>query len=328
MKRLLPLCALLVCGLGLVATPVMASNKHLPNNLKPPPRNFAAHFSGRVIMLNPAAGFEPDFDRIARTVIEAKVTTHSGLHMTLILDAYIESFQSDTQPVLPDLINVKHLLNTTLGGFFTGRAIMLGPGNKVLYDGTMLAEALIRPICIVQQNNPVCRGPETQHMILVDMFGKGAAKGGSMRLDSSFLTWPKSFKVAGSLYGNAKVPPAAQKLLRGKPGHLSPKRVLHDFHVSRPPMMGTAGNGRPSSGTCVLHHCTNVGKSGRPTGAGHQRGSNSNPGSRQQNPTGQSSARPAWMAPLGGALIGLAVLLLIVFFWQQRKERPSSSSAS
>jgi hypothetical protein len=256
--------------------------------------NFHGQFVGNIVYFNPA-GFEPDFDPIERVIIQTTVRSPHTPPMTLILDAYLENFQPDTTPILPDLIHPKVQVSSTLGGFFTGQAIVVAPGGHVLYTGLMLAEAFLTPQGV-------------QHMIL-RLSGQGPASGGYINVDSVFHAY-KTSVVKGTLYGKVKIPPAAMQALRS-PGNrsLSLNQILKDFNVPRPTQQGTGGNGRPGRGTCILGHCTNVGTPvpGHPTAT-----------PTSSNPHSTTSAHPVWMTLLGGVFIGLAVILMVVFFFQRR----------
>lgn len=287
MKLLLSIATLVAAT---IALPALALASPAPKSVD----NFHGRFVGNIIYFNPA-GFEPDFDPIERVIIQTTVRSPRTPPMTLILDAYLENFQPDTTPILPDLINTKIQLSTTLGGFFTGQAIVVAPGGHVLYTGLILAEAFLSPQGV-------------QHMIL-RLSGQGPASGGVMNVDSVFHAY-KSSVVSGSLYGKVTIPPAARRALNA-PGSrkLSLNQILKDFNVPRPSQKGTAGNGRPGSGTCVLGHCTNVGTPvpGHPTAT-----------PVSSNPASSTSSHPVWMTVLGGVFIGLAVILMVVFFFQRR----------
>ena len=283
---------------ALVVLPVAAFGAPSPKTVD----NFHGSFTGNIIYFNPA-GFEPDFDLLERVIIQTTVRSPHTPPMTLILDAYLENFQPDTTPILPDLIHPKVQVSTTLGGFFTGQAVIVGPSGKILYSGAMYAEAFLTP-----------RG--IQHMI-VRLGGQGPAEGGYMNLDSVFHAY-KSSKVAGSLYGNVKIPPKAMIALRA-PGNrkLSLKQILKDFNVQKPAQKGTAGNGQPGSGTCVMGHCTNVGTPipAHPTAT-----------AIPNNSPATKPSHPIWMTVLGGVFIGTAVILMVIFFFQ-RKTTESTSQA-
>ncbi len=274
-----------------------SSQKHLT----PAAGSFSGRFTGSVIYYSPA-GFEPDFDLIDRVIFETRVTSKSLPPMTLILDAYLENFQVDTTPVLPDLIHPKTLLSSSLGGFFSGKAIIVGAGNKPLFVGAMLAEAFIQP-----------RG--VQHMILVQMLGHGSATGGKAQLNSVF-TASKKFHISGSLYGTLKMPQAAVVALRHGSSRLTAKQVLKDFQVQKPAQRGTSGTGTRTKGYCFQGHCTNQG-----TGKGSKPGSTGT-GSHPSS----GSGRPAWITVLGIGLIALAFVLLGVFFLLPKGSRDSNIS--
>jgi hypothetical protein len=315
-----------------LAPGLVAAHQH-PSSGKPT-HAFRASLTGSTIYSS-LSGFEPDFDPIVRIIIVTHAYARGLPPLNLLLDAYIEQFQSDTQPVLPDLIHPKVALSSTLGGFFSGKAMIVGPSNQILYSGNMLAEALVNPYCMTVTSKvapPICRS-EIQHM-LVSMTGQGVAKGGYFNLRSVFVGNQQLQITSGNLYGTALIPPRALLVLNRGGGSMTrcqqPPRavktpqqraqlrtdtrcinqILKDFQVPRPIMRGTAGNGRPSHGYCFGTHCTNPTNSGG--GHGTHAGGTTNP---------SQSSRPAWMAPVGGALIGLALILLAVYFWQLRKER-------
>lgn len=263
------------------------------------PHSFSGKFTGKVIYFSPA-GFEPDFDLINRAIFETTVTSKSLPPMTLILDAYLENFQVDTTPVLPDLIHPKKLVSSSLGGFFSGKAIIVGPKNRALFVGTMLAEAFIRPQGI-------------QHMILVQLTGQGSAAGGSGRLYSVFSAY-KNFGVNGTLYGTLNIPRAAVAALHHGSSRLTAKQVLTDFQVQKPAQRGTTANGTRSKGYCFQGHCTN------------QKPGTHHTGSRTH--TASAGGRPAWMTILGIALIVLAFVLLGIFFLGPRLTGRAGAAAS
>ncbi len=294
MKLLLAVAALITSVLALPAAAMAAPSSRTVNN-------FHGHFVGNIIYFNPA-GFEPDFDLIQRVIIQTTVYSPHTPPMTLILDAYLENFQPDTTPILPDLIHPSVQVSTTLGGFFTGEAIVVGPSKRVLFKGLMLAEAFVNPLGKASNGT-------VQHMLL-RLSGQGPASGAVMNLDSIFRAY-KSSKVQGSLYGKVKISPAVMRMLRG-PGSrtLSLHEILRQFNVQKPAQKGTAGNGQPGSGTCVLGHCTNVGTPvpahGSPTAT-----------PTTVSPTSKAS-HPIWMTVLGGVFIGLAVILMVIFFFQRK----------
>jgi len=233
----------------------------------------------------------------------------------LILDAYLERFQSDTQPVLPDLIHPNRTLQTTLGGFFSGEAIIVSPGNRIIFTGSMLAEALIDPRCLLLSPStkkvPDYCLSETQHMY-VYLAGEGPAKGSFMNTRSWFIGNKKLDVTAGQLFGQAKLTKGARRILAAGTGKLTLKQVLKDFNVKFPTQMGRGGGGT-SHLQCWSGHCINASKAS-PSTSGGGRALTGNPTTAQ--PTGVR-----WQMMLGFALIGLAIILLGVYFWQGRVEK-------
>ena len=60
----------------------------------------------------------------------------------LILSTYLENFQPDTTPVLPDLLHPNQTANG-LGGFMTGKAALVNAAGRVGYRGGLLAEVFL-----------------------------------------------------------------------------------------------------------------------------------------------------------------------------------------
>jgi hypothetical protein len=227
---------------------------------------------GSVVAFKPA-GMEPDFDLIDKVVLKTILHASGYPPMTLILDVYLENFQPDTTPVLPDILNGKTQAQN-LGGFLQGAAIVIDPSGNILYVGEMLAEAFL---------------DNSNHM-LVTAKGRAAAKGGSLRLKSIFVL-NRRFQVHGTIWGNLRLPAAARLALERKgSGGRTLNAILKQFVVPPPPMRGTAGNGKPTRPFELYGHSTNA------------------PVSSSVQPQ-QPADRPAWMAPLGGVLIFVAVLL-------------------
>jgi len=312
MRRIAVPLAFIVAAIALPAVSFASAGaaKHQPVTAIRFPVNFEGHLTGKIIYLNRFAGMEPDFDILSRVVIEGTIHSKSEPAMTLILDSFIENFQTETQPVLPDLLHPNQELSYTLGGFFSGDALVLGPGGSVLYAGHLYVEALISPACINQL--PSCnKQSEANHMLLDSVVGQGVARRGRMELRSLFFL-KVSGKIRGTVWGKLWLPRRARALLRHGSGHLSAQRVLTEFSLAKPPQKGTSGGIKGGKGFCLPggKHCTGTGHVGTPP-----------PTSKHTNSSAGSttSSRPPWMAPLGGALIGLAFVLLGIYFWQSRK---------
>jgi hypothetical protein len=115
---------------------------------------------------------------------------------------------------------------------------------------------------------------------------------------------------AGGSMARCQQPPAklktAKERAQAKVDQRCINKILTDFQVPPPIMRGTAGSGRPGRQYCIRGQCTNPRSAAKPANT---------------RPSSGGSSRPVWMAPLGGALIGLALILLVIYFWQTRKER-------
>jgi len=288
-------------------------------------KGFPVNFAGSTIYFAPA-GMEPDFDLVDRVIISTRVHTKGLPPLTLILDAYLENFQSDTQPVLPDLIHPNVQLTYTLGGFFSGEAILTGPHDQILYTGEMLAEALISPICLSLPANtkhpPAACLKETQHME-VYLFGQGPAKGTTMYLRSSFVGNQKLQVTSGSIYGEAHMVSKVWHILRRGSGRLTTHQVLNDFNVHFPHQMGIgagAGQTGPKGLACWSGHCINPTQNQTGTSAG-----TTTIGLNRRIQTPGTGIR--WTMVLGFALIGLALALLAVYFWQGYRDKRRSVPA-
>ena len=285
------------------------------------PVNFTGSLTGKTIYLSPA-GMEPDFDLVYRVIIRTKIHSPGLPPLTLILDAYLENFQYDTQPVLPDLIHPTVALSSTLGGFFSGEALLIGPKNTTLYTGEMLAEALIDPRCMYL--SPKTKHPpkycltEKQHM-QVYLVGQGPAKGSTLASRSWFVGNHKLQLTSGKLYGELKASPKVLNVLKKGSGSLTSKQVLADFNVNFPRQMGTGaaqGQTGPKGLGCFVGHCINPTQS-----APSQTGKHPTPGQggRPTATTSSGGIRPTMI--LGFALIGVALVLLGVYFWQGHQEK-------
>jgi hypothetical protein len=283
--------------------------------------NFRSGLTGSTIYFG-LAGMEPDFDLVNRVIIRTKIHAKGLPPLTLMLDAFLENFQYDTQPVLPDLIHPKVPVSSTLGGFFSGEAILVGRQNKILYTGELLAEALIDPRCVYlnPKTKPVPKYclAETQHM-QVYLVGRGPAKGSSLIARSEFTGNSKLQITSGKLYGEFKTTPAIRALLAKGSGSLTEKQVLSHFNVKFPHQMGTGaaqGQTGPRGLGCFAGHCINpsqaASNSGKPTTLGQD---------RRVSYSTTSGGGVRWTMVLGFALIGLAVVLLAIYFWQGHQEK-------
>src|SRR2546423_1000804 len=184
---------------------------------------YAPSLHGKVVKFG-LSGFEPDFDPIDRVIIAA--TLHDGRQhglsdAMLVLSAYLENFQPDTTPVLPDLLHPDQTA-TSLGGFLTGKAALVNAAGHVVYRGGLLAEVFL--------DNSV-------HLVLeLDDVGHPAAP--PLRLHGVF-TLHKDLTLRGGLHAAGR--PALPALAAPRAPAPSGQPVERGLPVPLPRMMGTAG---------------------------------------------------------------------------------------
>jgi len=184
---------------------------------------YAPSLHGKVVKFG-LSGFEPDFDPIDRVIIAA--TLHDGRQhglpdAMLVLSAYLENFQPDTTPVLPDLLHPDQTA-TSLGGFLTGKAALVNAAGHVVYRGGLLAEVFL--------DNSV-------HLVLdLDDVGHPAAP--PLRLHGVF-TLHKDLTLRGGLHAAGR--PALPALAAPRAPAPSWQTVERGLSVPLPRMMGTAG---------------------------------------------------------------------------------------
>jgi hypothetical protein len=187
---------------------------------------YAPSLHGKVVKFG-LSGFEPDFDPIDRVIIAA--TLHDGRQhglpdAMLVLSAYLENFQPDTTPVLPDLLHPDQTA-TSLGGFLTGKAALVNAAGHVVYRGGLLAEVFL--------DNSV-------HLVLdLDDVGAPAAGSPPLRLHGVF-TLRKDLTLRGWLRAAGQPAPAALAVPRAPAP--SWQTIERSLSVRLPRMMGTAGH--------------------------------------------------------------------------------------
>ena len=172
-------------------------------------------------------GLEPDFDPIYKLIVSIKLhdlrAGKSALpDATLILSAYLEVFQPDTTPVLPDLLHPNKQAGD-LAGFLSGAAAIVNTGGQLVYKGSLLAE--------VFQDS-------TEHLI-IDLDPLDAKSGwGSVRLQGPIVLH-KGGRETGTLEA---LQPFARAALVVSHGHAPTwQAVISSLTVHIPAMMGTAG---------------------------------------------------------------------------------------
>jgi len=211
--------ALVVLSLSLSARTAARADSHDPV--------YAPAVSGSVVRFS-LAGVEPDLDPIDRMIIsvtlrDTRPDGHALPAGTLILSTYLENFQSQTTPILPDLLNQQRMA-TNLGGFLQGKAALVTRAGRVAYRGSVLAETFL--------DNQV-------HMI-VDLQRVGAPLSEQDVRLTGALTMRKDLTMAGALHTLAPLTPAQIAPFRAVPGRvLSWREVVAGMAVRFPRMMGT-----------------------------------------------------------------------------------------
>jgi hypothetical protein len=187
---------------------------------------YAPSLHGKVVKFG-LSGFEPDFDPIYRVIISA--TLHDGRKgglpdAMLVLSAYLENFQPDTTPVLPDLLHPDQTA-TSLGGFLTGKAALVNAAGHIVYRGSLLAETFL---------------DNSAHVVLdLDDVKAPATGSPALRLRGVF-TLRKDLTLRGWLRAVGR--PALPALAAPRAPAPSWQSVERGLSVSVPRMMGTAGH--------------------------------------------------------------------------------------
>lgn len=198
---------------------------------------------GRAVKFD-LSGMEPDFDPIYTVVISA--TLHDGRSAQaprstgavlpdtmLVLSMYLESFQPDTTPVLPDLLH-PDATATSLVGFLQGKAVLVNAGGQIVYRGSTLAE--------IFHDNSV-------HTVMT-LYGTGANSAAPPLKMSGIYTLYKGGTERGSLQAAAPLPRAALAALVVPRGpSISWQSALSGVTISFPKMVGTGGNGSSAPST-------------------------------------------------------------------------------
>lgn len=209
---------------------------------------YGGGLSGRVVDYR-LSGVEPDGDPIDQVALQTTLAGHGHIPaMHLIISSYLENFQPDTTPVLPDLLHPKRTARN-LGGFLEGKAMLTDDAGRILYLGTFLAEAFFD-----NRNHTVLR-----------LDGQGPARGSFASLRGTFIL-RKDATLHGALSGTINLPPAARRdLLRARGSRLRPiKQILAAVTVHPAPMMGKSTKGNSH---VVLH--TGYGAAHKPTSGPH-----------------------------------------------------------
>ncbi|HZU13650.1 MAG TPA: hypothetical protein VFB58_12495 [Chloroflexota bacterium] len=184
--------------------------------------HYAPRISGSVADFR-LAGIEPDGDPLDQVLLQTTLAPSAGMpRLHLIVDTYLENFQPDTTPVLPDLLHPNQTAQN-LGGFLQGKALVADDAGKVLYLGTFIAEAFL--------NN-------SNHMVL-SAPGQGMARGGEIAIKGTF-TLRKNASLRGALTGRVVLPAGARRAIARDQGAKFPpvRTLLSGVTVHPHAMMG------------------------------------------------------------------------------------------
>jgi hypothetical protein len=174
------------------------------------------------------SGVEPDGDPLYQVVLQTRLAASRGIPAThLIVEAYLENFQPDTTPILPDLLHPNQTARN-LGGFLQGKALLTDDSGNVLYLGTIVVEAFL----------------DNSNHLAMTLTGSGAASGGGGRMLGIF-TLHKDGSLSGSLKGTLSLPPKARGQLTAERGRkMKPlKDIISAVTVKPHPMVGRAAGG-------------------------------------------------------------------------------------
>jgi hypothetical protein len=285
---------LLLCGV--VFTLLAPAIAHAEPPRPPTPRTasagaYALSYIGKAVNFD-LSGMEPDFDPIYKVVVTGALhdLRAPGLALpdaTLVLSMYLEAFQPDTTPILPDLLHPDQTA-TDLGGFLTGKAALVSAGGHVVYRGNLLAEIF---------------ADSTEHLV-VDLYpANGGPSAPALRLQG-VVTLKKGGSEAGKLRA---LEPLARALLAVPKGRQpSWQSVISSLSVAVPAMLGTAGSSGSSSP--------------------QQPGSTIAPVNNLRQAAGRSAGRPAFVLPLMGGGVVLILTGVALLALRRRPSRSASPS--
>jgi hypothetical protein len=150
---------LLLVSLSAIPTMTHAANGH----------TYSTQVHGSVAGFR-LAGIEPDGDPLDQVILDTTLSAIGRVpRLHLIVDTYLENFQPDTTPILPDLLHPNQTAHN-LGGFLQGKALITDNAGDVLYLGSFLAEAFL--------NN--------QNHAVMNLAGSGTAYGTGAILKGTF----------------------------------------------------------------------------------------------------------------------------------------------
>jgi len=222
------LTAALLCGPSGVFLGSTAASASLPLHVGGPLR-------GKTLVFKPG-GMESNFDLLDRVVIATQLTSPGLGQVSLTFQGYLDNFQSDTQPALPDLIHPHHKLSQRLGGFFAGRALVLSARDRPLFEGSFLAEALIDLRCLVlpakTKRVPAYCETEAQHFVAA-LQGVGAAANDRVGLRGTFVGNQQLQVTAGRVWGRCACSSPPVHKIHGAP-EVRPEQLLRASPLADP----------------------------------------------------------------------------------------------
>lgn len=155
--------------------------------IRPSTPAYALTLRGTAVNFN-LSGLEPDFDPIYKLIVSATLRDRRSKALalpdaTLILSAYIEVFQPDTTPILPDLLHPNQVANN-LAGFLSGAAALVNAGGKVVYRGSLVGEIFQNSteslVVDLEPINPAGNAPPVRLQGSI-VLHKGGDEGGTLR---------------------------------------------------------------------------------------------------------------------------------------------------
>ncbi len=185
---------------------------------------YVIHVQGTVAGFR-LAGIEPDGDPLDQVVLDTTLHPYAAVpRVHLIVDTYLENFQPDTTPILPDLLHPNQVAHN-LGGFLQGKALITDNAGDVLYLGSFLAEAFL--------NN-------ANHAVLT-LDGSGPAYGTRVRMAGTFRLRHDG-SLSGSFRGHLPLPLAAlRQVVSHRNARMGPiKAILGTVTVRPHAMVGRA----------------------------------------------------------------------------------------
>jgi hypothetical protein len=232
------------------------------------------------------AGIEPDGDPLYQTVLQTTLSASGGMpSVHLIVDSYLENFQPDTTPILPDLLHPNQTAQN-LGGFLDGKALLTDDAGHIVSVGTFLAEAFL----------------DNSNHAVVEFVPANAPPSAASKLKGTFQL-RKNGTLSGALAGQLKLAPAILRQVRANQGaKMRPlKQIIDQVTVHPHPMMGKASTG--SSGV-PLH--TGFGN-GKAVHTGYQN-------------TSQSTGRKISPLTIVAGIGAIVSLFLAAFlYWSERR---------